>query len=196
MLINDIIVYICNHLDDRSKIQWLSVCKQHRALIGKITINRRVCYSKVFWLDYRNIFGYVCVDIDICLHGGPELDEFTRLHTLRLMADAGRPMKLPASLRNMIFPDRFNRAVNLPAGLRRVVFGDKFNQAVTLPPSLQYVKFGSLFNAHVDLPDGIICVLFGVNYHKPVKFPSSLKKLTISSYYNHPIPSHTRVYRI
>jgi hypothetical protein len=56
MLPVDIIAYLCEFLDDRSKIRWLSACKQHRGLIGKINIRMVVKYTKVAHLPYINIF--------------------------------------------------------------------------------------------------------------------------------------------
>lgn len=135
-LIDDIIVYICNYLNEFSKMRWMSICKRHRALINRITINYMISYGDIYKLSYRDIFINVFIEAsDVYIsHGSVNID-----------------ILLPR-VKYITFDPYFNVPVVLPQGLRAVIFGYYFNQPVTLPAGLKRATFGDLFDQHINFP--------------------------------------------
>lgn len=168
-LINDIVMYICDFLDEYSKIQWLSTCKQHHALIGGIIITQQVVYSKVRYFKHKEIFTSLLVD-----------DWETTYEAWSVPAGF-------ENLRSLAFGMLFNRPVNLPEGLQHVRFKMSFSQPVVLPSTLKSVNFGMYFDREILLPDGLLHAHFGYCFNKPIRLPNGLLSVSFDGFFNQPI---------
>src|SRR5579872_7033787 len=134
-LIDDIIVYITNFLNDKDKLYFLSSCEYFHLFKTKIFFNDCVYIDKIMLLSYFDRFTSVVVN--------------------------DTQYKLPTSCTILVFNDDFNGDIEgyIPNGITCVVFGNSFNQNIRgcIPNSVTRIYFKDDFNQDIKecIPESV-----------------------------------------
>lgn len=212
LYIDDIILVICSHLDDYSKIQWLSVCKQYRALIDRTTIFMQVHYTFVARLSYRKIFSNLLINTLDYPNVLMTIKDFEKLQKIifieermvvpwdedtlcRYKYEYELPVIWPPNIRFIRFGEYFNQSINLPPSLRIVKFGYYYDHPTILPDGLEIVKFAGIYNQSTKLPDSIQYAAFGYKFNQQIELPPGIRCVEFGARFNQPMTLPNRLNR-
>lgn len=169
LIYDDIITYICQYLDDKNKIQFLSTTININKLKHKIFFNELVIIDRISQLPY-----------------------FDRFTEIIIIFDIG---KIPKYIKKLYFGNFIDRHITnkIPLIWRNVKSNSDFNDLIQrdLPTTLTHMEFGTYFNDKINfrMPSSITHVTFGYCFNQPINIclPEFIIELTCSYYFDCPI---------
>lgn len=165
-LIDDIIVYVTNFLNDREKILFLSSTNRVHLLKNKVYYNENVYVDKIKDVPYYDMFTNVSIG-DLC-------------------------HKLPKAIVKITFDRAFNEDINgyIPNSVTHITFGSFFNRDIKgcIPNTVTHLEFGHSFDQDIKgcIPNSVTHLRFGNKFNQTIKgnIPTSITHLTINLYFN------------
>ncbi|QGR54316.1 f-box and fnip repeat-containing protein [Moumouvirus maliensis] len=168
----ELVVYICDYLDDKDKFSIFFTCKLLRNCSNLIHLKKFYTYYKI-----KNF-----------------MNEF-KFYKIWYFFDG---KNIPYGITDLCFPNSFNESINnIPDSISNLVFGKNFNQPLnesylekTLP-NLRELTFGENFNQSIKyLPKSVIKLTFLGPFNEEIhgKIPHGIKYLTFSISFKGCIP--------
>lgn len=117
---NDIIIYICNYLNDKDKISFLSINRHMNLIKNKVFYHEMVCINKIQGLWYINQIKNVVIKENV------NLSKY-----------------IIPNITNLTFGYNFNQCVKgyIPSQVTHLTFGQYFRQSLEgcIPPSVTHL---------------------------------------------------------
>uniref|UniRef100_A0A6G6ADS9 F-box and FNIp repeat-containing protein n=1 Tax=Borely moumouvirus TaxID=2712067 RepID=A0A6G6ADS9_9VIRU len=187
ILDDNIVVYILNFVNDKSKVQFLSTSRKIRNLLmWKIKYTKIYEYGKIKKLPYYNQFNYIkYLANDINIPEGITHLEFGDFFN--------QPIEkcIPDNIINLTFGWEFNQPIKgcIPSQLTHLTFGCRFNQSIKecIPNTVTHLIFGYAFDQSIEecIPNSVTHLKFGWKFNQPIKefIPNSVTHLTLQKYF-------------
>jgi len=209
-IFNDIIFEICNHINDKDKIMFLSVCKHCHMLKNNLLYYNVVLIDNISRLWYFNRFTEIIIIFDI----GKIPDQVRKIYYGNFVDghinvkipipwksiksygsfDDFINKKFPSSLTHLFFGTWFNTKIStpIPNTITHIIFCTSYDQPIDkdiLPNSLTHIIFGKHFDQTIDnLPKSIITLgLPGKHFNKSIPLLPNLEYLNLNILYLHEI---------
>ncbi len=171
----DVLAEILFHLEDKNKIQFLSINTSFHVFKNKILFTNAVDPCKVNHLSYYDNF----VNIKFSNDFNENISTY----------------QFPLNITHLTFGDNFNQKIDncIPKRVTHLIFGYSFNQKIDncIPKGVTHLTFGWCFNQEIDgcIPSSVTHLIFGFRFNQNIDncILSKLKKLRISKYYSHEI---------
>mgnify|MGYP001082407504 FL=1 len=207
----EIIVSICDNLNDGDKINLISTCRDLFKTVNLMYFESKVRYNAIKDISYKYNFKSIIVDKDDDVKN---LINFKCLERILFDANFNNDIKgcIPPSVESVIFGWSFNKCVRgcFSNSLVYLTFGYSFDQDIKdcIPPSVKYLNLGYSFDRSIKeclppylthlklswyfnqnivdcLPNTLTCLEIGGYFSKSLKdvIPPSLTKLIFTEEY-------------
>jgi len=171
---NEIILTICEYLDDRDKLKLTATCKKLLCFREFLYYDILISIEKIRNLQYKYNFKNLKVKENI---SGDELAKFKKLNGLLLYDDFKHNIKniIPNTVKYLEILSDFNGDLKgcLPSSLKSLCINGRFNQSIRdcLPSTIESLHFGISFNNSIDkfIPSSVKYLKFGHGFNKPIK---------------------------
>src|SRR5579872_6900445 len=131
LLIDDMIVHIMTYLNNKSKIQFLSISKNLQQLKNKVQYNEKISLNKIRRLPYYNMFLNVIIQDDNILNNNLcfKLPNAITHLTLDISGTCNKDY-IPVTITHLTFGDHFYQDINdcIPNSVTHLEFGISFNK--------------------------------------------------------------------
>ncbi|AGC02401.1 FNIP repeat-containing protein [Acanthamoeba polyphaga moumouvirus] len=193
ILDDNLLWYILNFNDDKSKALFLSTChKIRKLLINRVRYNKKYKYDKIKHLSYFNQFDnikYISHDINIPNGITRLILDLMFINPDHDIVDRQIKISVPDSVKYLTFMGKscLNEIQIISDGITYFKFGNQFNQPIKgcIPNCVQHIKFGEKFNQSIKgcIPESVISLTFGKDFNQSLEgcIPKNLKELTITS---------------
>uniref|UniRef100_A0A6G6ADK4 FNIp repeat-containing protein n=1 Tax=Borely moumouvirus TaxID=2712067 RepID=A0A6G6ADK4_9VIRU len=185
----ELVVYICDYLDDKDKFSIFFTCRIFRSYSNLINLKKFYTYYKI--KNFMNKFKFDNIwyffDGEVVPHG-------ITILCFPNMFNKSITNLIPNSTSNIIFGKNFNQPLNkscleetLP-NLRELTFGENFNQSIKyLPKSVIKLTFLGPFNEeiHGKIPHGTKYLAFSNSFKGCI--PDNVTHLTLESGFHSPL---------
>ena len=147
---SDIAIYICQFLDDWSKLQLLSINRKLHMIKNKVYYNQMTNMSKIYYLWYR--------------------DQMTNIFTHDIYY-----YTLPKNVTHITFTTNFDKDIKafIPHTVTYLKFGSRFDRCIKdcIPESVTYLEFGKCFNQNIKdcIPNGVTVLKFGRYFNQNIR---------------------------
>ncbi|AVL95191.1 FNIP repeat-containing protein [Moumouvirus australiensis] len=206
----ELVVYVCDYLDDKDKFSIFFACKTFRSYSSLIRLKKFYTYYKIknFMNEFKFDNIWYFFDGEVVPHG-------ITILCFPNMFNKSIANLIPNSTSNIIFGRNFNQPLNefcleetLP-NLRELTFGEYFNQSIKylpkrvikltflgpfneeihgkIPHGTKYLTFSNSFKGCI--PNSVTHLTFGNNFNQPIEgcIPNSVTHLTFGNNFTQPI---------
>jgi hypothetical protein len=156
---SDTLLYICDFLEIKEKINFLSTSKYNYSLINKIYFDNEMYISQIINISYYNQFRNIII-----------------YYYISLLKQVG----LPKSVTHLYIECDFYEILEeglLPNSITHLTFGNKFNQEIIqgnislIPNSVTHLTFGKIFNRKIikgAIPNSIVELKFSCGFNRKI----------------------------
>jgi hypothetical protein len=209
MLVNDVILIICQYLNDNDKFLFLSTCKQYNQLKNKLILTDLYSIDYIYSTKYYNQCINIIIDETLINYRTNDIYKFpknVKMITFDKNFDEDIESDIPNTVEYLEFYGAFKvgKYTKIPTNVNTLIFHDTFiydNNHIGItygfnPKNLNFipstVKYLSFYNPRLYLhpgfiPKGVTHLTFGKYFNQNMYniVPLSLKQLIVPNHYRY-----------